>query len=197
MRGPLSLAALAALSLSSAQNNRPVIGILTLPSTSHAGMNSYFPASYVKWVESAGARVVPIFYDAPLETNAALLKSLNGALFTGGGASFFTKSGELTQFAATAQLVFNESVAAASSGETWPLWGTCLGFELICTLASGPSQAILTTGWDSENYTTSVAWCVGVGWWSWKGREGGMERACRVSRRLGGVLQVDRKRCVG
>ena len=40
--------------------------------------HSYFPASYVKWLESGGARVVAIPYDAPLATTAALLKQING-----------------------------------------------------------------------------------------------------------------------
>lgn len=49
-------------------------------------------------------------------------------------AAFFTKAGDLTQYATTAQAIFQESVNAAASGETWPLWGTCLGFELINVL---------------------------------------------------------------
>ena len=52
-------------------NNRPLIGILT-----QAGLEddtfvpkdgSYIAASYVKFVESAGARVVPILHDSPKE----------------------------------------------------------------------------------------------------------------------------------
>ena len=53
------------------------------------------------------------------------------ALFTGGGADFVFKNGSLTPFTQTAALIFNESVSAAANGEVWPLWGTCLGFELI------------------------------------------------------------------
>lgn len=157
-----ALATLVSVALVVADNLRPIIGILTLPAEypSQPNARSYFPASYVKFIESAGARVVPIFFDAPVEENAALISKLNGALFTGGGAEFFTKEGKLTPFATTAQLIFNESVNAYANGETWPVWGTCLGFELINVLAAGPSGSVLTSGWDSENYTTSVQWCV-------------------------------------
>lgn len=44
-------------------NDRPVIGILTQPSRTCEKIgkgNSYIAASYVKYLESAGARVVPI-----------------------------------------------------------------------------------------------------------------------------------------
>ena len=65
--------------------------------------------SYVKFLEGAGARVVPIPYDQPLATTAKLVKSLNGALFTGGSASFYSKTThKLTVFAETANLIFQE-----------------------------------------------------------------------------------------
>jgi gamma-glutamyl hydrolase len=132
----------------------PIIGILTLPNDSPPPFNnasSAFPASYVKWVESGGGRVVPLPYDAPLPVLAATLKSINGALFTGGAADFFNPDGSLTTYATAAQLIFNESVAAAAAGETWPLWGTCLGHELTLMLASGADPALVTAGFDSEN----------------------------------------------
>lgn len=41
----------------------PVIGILTQDSLSHNPGRSYLAASYVKFIESAGGRVVPVHYD--------------------------------------------------------------------------------------------------------------------------------------
>lgn len=138
---------------SSTFNNRPIIGILSLPSDNPGYTNtSYFPASYVKWLEAAGARVVPIPYTMPAAELSTLLGSLNGALFTGGGANFFNPDGSMTQFTIAAQTIFNESVAAAGRGETWPLWGTCMGHELISVLAA-QNASTLTGGFDSENLT--------------------------------------------
>lgn len=54
-------------------NFRPVIGILTHPGDGASGrLNndtnaSYIAASYVKFVESAGARVIPLIYNEPRE----------------------------------------------------------------------------------------------------------------------------------
>jgi gamma-glutamyl hydrolase len=112
---------------------------------------SYFPASYVKWVESGGARAVPIPYTLPADQIQTLLSSLNGVLFTGGAASFFEKNGQPSPFALSAKVVFDEVVSAAKAGETFPLWGTCLGHELTLTLASGLNQSVVTSGFDSEN----------------------------------------------
>ncbi|GJW63733.1 gamma-glutamyl hydrolase 2-like protein [Tanacetum coccineum] len=54
-------------------NYRPIIGIVTHPGDgasgrlSNATNASYIAASYVKFVESAGARVIPIIYNEPIE----------------------------------------------------------------------------------------------------------------------------------
>ena len=122
-----------------------------------AQYTSYFPASYVKWLEAAGARVVPLQYTADADATRAMLQSLNGALFTGGGSEFTNPDGSLTPFAQTALLIFNESVQAWSRGESWPLWGTCQGHELISFLASGLNMSTLTGGFDSENLTLPLA----------------------------------------
>lgn len=54
-------------------NYRPVIGILSHPGDgasgrlSNATNASYIAASYVKFIESAGARVIPLIYNEPSE----------------------------------------------------------------------------------------------------------------------------------
>ncbi|XP_059662747.1 gamma-glutamyl hydrolase 2-like isoform X2 [Cornus florida] len=73
-------------------NFRPVIGILTHPGDGASGrLNndtnaSYIAASYVKFVESAGARVIPLIYNEPPEILYNKLNLVNGVLFTGGWA---------------------------------------------------------------------------------------------------------------
>ena len=46
---------------------------------------TYIAASYVKYLEMAGARVVPIHYKSSSDQLAALFKKINGILFPGGG----------------------------------------------------------------------------------------------------------------
>ncbi len=76
-------------SKSSDINNRPVIGILTLPLSNWLGDNielgsrrakSYLPAAYVAWIENSGARVVPIQYTMTKPILYSYLAQINGVI---------------------------------------------------------------------------------------------------------------------
>ncbi|KAK1349799.1 Folate gamma-glutamyl hydrolase [Heracleum sosnowskyi] len=77
-------------SLNPSLNYRPVIGILSHPGDGASGrLNnatnaSYIAASYVKFVESAGARVIPFIYNEPSHVLQQKLELVNGFLLTGG-----------------------------------------------------------------------------------------------------------------
>lgn len=138
MRAILAAVLAAACTGAARATERPIIGILSMPSSYSAYKGqSDFPASYVKFLEQAGARVVPIPYDLDAGALEALLQSLNGALFTGGAAPFFSPAPAHapTAYALTAQRIYAEVQAAAAKGETWPLWGTCLGHECVARRA--------------------------------------------------------------
>lgn len=123
----------------------PLIGILTQPtgsSLSHFG-KSYIAASYVKYVESGGARAVPIPYDGSEEEIRSLFSSVNGILFPGGGADL----GPDTAIFKTASLLLD---LAIQSGDV-PVVGHCMGFELISLIVSNKSD--LLKPFDAENIT--------------------------------------------
>jgi len=63
------------------------------------GNYSYFPASYVKFIEAAGARVVPIPYDASPENLTFFFNSTNGLLLPGGGANIYIDNGSERTYA--------------------------------------------------------------------------------------------------
>lgn len=86
----------------------------------------YLAASYVKEIESSGARVVPVNYYASNEELDFLFESLNGFFFVGGGATF----------PPSAQYIFDKTVAANDAGDYMPLWGTCMGFQWLLISAS-------------------------------------------------------------
>ncbi|XP_019233050.1 PREDICTED: gamma-glutamyl hydrolase 2-like [Nicotiana attenuata] len=71
-------------------NYRPVIGIVSHPGDGASGrLNngtdvSYIAASYVKFAEMAGARVIPLIYTEPPEILNQKLNLVNGVIFTGG-----------------------------------------------------------------------------------------------------------------
>jgi len=101
-------------------NFQPVIGVVTEPTSTHGNSTSYIAASYVKWIESAGGRVVPLRYDAPVEETEALMKGLNGLLYPGGGASL----DEGSAFYQGARSMWEFALKSNEAGEHYPVWGT-------------------------------------------------------------------------
>lgn len=124
---------------SASVNNRPIVGVMMQRSPSdltHYG-EYYLPATYVKFIESAGARVVPIFVDEDDTYYDDLFKSINGMLLPGGGldedliTSGYGKAG--------AKIYNMAKKYYDDCKDSFPIWGTCQGFELLATLAANES----------------------------------------------------------
>nr|XP_042126611.1 gamma-glutamyl hydrolase [Peromyscus maniculatus bairdii] len=97
----------------------------------------YIASSYVKYIESAGARVVPIRLDLTHIEYAELFKSLNGVLFPGGSADIMH-----SDYSHVAKMFYSKAIESYDDGDYFPVWGTCLGFEQLVFLVSG--QNLLT-----------------------------------------------------
>jgi len=117
--------------------DRPVIGILTLPMESgfaNITGNSYIAGSYVYWAQQGGARVVPLRVDHSWTELEYLVRNLNGVLFTGGGADMYVPGSnppEMTSYQETGCFIYNLIKRLNDQGIYYPLWGTCLGFQLL------------------------------------------------------------------
>ncbi|EGR27015.1 hypothetical protein IMG5_202990 [Ichthyophthirius multifiliis] len=97
--------------------------------------NSKYPKEKYDWVNAAdvqhirseGLKVIPIFSNYTYQEIDFLLSKVNGVYFPGGDADLWLdvqqKEG-FTRMTNTAQQ-FNEK------GDYFPLWGTCLGFQLM------------------------------------------------------------------
>ncbi|KAF6991122.1 hypothetical protein CFC21_008239 [Triticum aestivum] len=115
--------------------DRPVIGIVTHPGDGAAGRidngtsTSYIGASYVKFVEAGGARVIPLIYNEPDERLLEKLSLVNGVLFTGGS----VKRGPYFE---TIKKVFQYVLDKNDAGVPFPLFAQCLGFELVSMIVS-------------------------------------------------------------
>jgi len=96
--------------------DRPVIGILALLIDGEIS----FPASYAKFVELGGARVVPILPTLSTSEMKSTLEKIDGALFTGGA--------DVSQQRWTA---INTIMEHVKQNKWFPLWATCLGFQDI------------------------------------------------------------------
>ncbi|XP_072307373.1 gamma-glutamyl hydrolase-like [Eucyclogobius newberryi] len=69
-------------------NQRPIIGVIAQDTKNPTPeRQSFIAASYVKFLEAAGARVVPIHINKSDDEYKALFKSINGVLFPGGTVS--------------------------------------------------------------------------------------------------------------
>ncbi|CAH0547473.1 unnamed protein product [Brassicogethes aeneus] len=112
----------------------PIIGVLSQETYSirkylkdEESAKSFIAASYVKYLESAGARVVPIWIGQELDYYERLINYTNGAIFPG-GATYFT---EPKGYGETASIIYKLAVEANKNGKYYPLWGTCLGMEVF------------------------------------------------------------------
>ena len=73
-----------------APKQSPMIGIYTQPVSAHPNITDTYKiaASYVKYIEMSGAQVVPLFSNSTKDSLLALLKKVNGIVFTVGAMDF-------------------------------------------------------------------------------------------------------------
>lgn len=126
--------------------NRPLIGIISQPGDPATGHDSYIAASYVKFVEAAGARVVPFFHDAPAEETEARFAAVNGVLVPGGAARLAPGD---TFFDVASRVIDLATEANLEKKEHFPILAICLGFEALGVHLSGNSS--LFSSFDAED----------------------------------------------
>lgn len=107
--------------------------------------NQYVFASYVKYLEMAGARVVIVQgYQSDHFYQDLFHNKLNGLLLPGGKVDIVTS--ESTR---VANMFYKMAIQAYDErGDYFPIWGTCQGFEQLTVLTSGQNLLQLT---DSED----------------------------------------------
>ncbi|XP_065122331.2 gamma-glutamyl hydrolase-like isoform X2 [Paramisgurnus dabryanus] len=137
-------------------NYRPIIGILAQENWEgdpQAQGSSYIQASYVKHLESAGARVVPIHINQTKEEYVKLFYSINGFLLPGGNADM-----EKSQFARTAKIFYDLAIKANDASDYFPIWGTCQGLQQLTILTSNKN---LLTPTDTKAVTLPLIFSPG------------------------------------
>ncbi|KAH3744570.1 peptidase C26 family protein [Pelomyxa schiedti] len=135
---------------------RPIVGIITQPE-SDPTLTPYgdqsISAGYVKWLESAGLRVAVIPYNMDFVDMDILLAGLNGVLFPGGGTSLAMNS----TFMQATKHIYDSAIASFDSGDPFPIWGTCLGFEILCILTANDESVLQYDAYDAENLALPLA----------------------------------------
>eukprot|EP01132_Coremiostelium_polycephalum_P008584 gene8584-10562_t len=116
-------------------NDRPIIGIFSQPTSGKKSVYGpqYIAASYVKFIESGGARVIPILYDSPINVLEEQLNSINGILLPGGGLYYDQEP----EYVKALQFVWELSLSFNKKGDYFPIWGTCFGMEEIIIMTTG------------------------------------------------------------
>jgi len=119
----------------------PVVGILanTVPDDVHDPIRTKVYASYVRWFEAAGATAIVIQPWTTKEQLEEIFTKVNGFFFQGGGRTFDLNA----PWEKLAKQILTKVVQSNLRGEYIPLWGTCLGFELIQTLIAGTRDVLV------------------------------------------------------
>lgn len=91
----------------------------------------YVAASYVSWIRAAGARAAPLVHTWPQSRVRTTLRQLSGVLLPGGTGS--------VAYTDAVKFIIEEVAALNRQGAYLPLWGTCLGFEIIVLWSASPS----------------------------------------------------------
>ncbi|XP_078080461.1 gamma-glutamyl hydrolase-like [Mustelus asterias] len=133
-----------------ALNNRPVIGILAQHTVEELTevAKTYVGAPYVKYLESAGSRVAVIRLFLSESEYVKIFHSINGILLPGGAVDL-----ETSEFARVAGIFYRLALKACDQGDYFPIWGTCLGHQLLTALTAGED---LLTQTDSSNVALTL-----------------------------------------
>lgn len=128
-------------------NNVPVIGVLTQPVYGMEEDVHYIAASYIKWIESAGGMAIPIPQNADNETIVDIFSQINGVLLTGGADTDPFVPDTVKKLW---ELAMDENDDVANDGH-FPIWATCLGFEMVVAHVSQRGKDVLQTNFTTEN----------------------------------------------
>ena len=120
------------------KNNSVVIGIVSAPVIKPymTKVSSYIPQSYVKWIEMSGAQVIPLQYDLPKPILSGFLNQLSGVLWIGGGIENKKTHTEkqFKAFIGTLHFIYQYIKKQNDIGNVYPIWGTCIGFEILALM---------------------------------------------------------------
>lgn len=137
-------------------NNKPVIGILTIPMSNwfidnimHNSKNikSYLPTAYVRWIENSGARVVPLQYTLVKNLMISELMQVNGVIICGENGSInylnlhedVNIDNETIRWMKAAFTIFEFAKKENHRNRYFPLLGIGTGYEELFFMATRPN----------------------------------------------------------
>ena len=145
------------------KNKRIQIGIVTapMPNSHLTRAPSYLDKDYITWVEMSGANALLIPYNtASIEHYLDLVQGIVWV----GGAIENTKTHSNQQYKtliAIFKKIFSYAVKENDKGNYFPLWGTCLGFELLAMMGENYKDGYFTHLQHAEKYELGPLMFVG------------------------------------
>jgi anthranilate/para-aminobenzoate synthase component II len=97
--------------------------------------SSFIQESVVSFLESAGARVVPLILGESQDVTRKKLDGCSGVLFPGGGDEGYRDFG---------RFIWDYLIKVNDEGKYYPLFGICLGFEYMASYASDRGWGVLS-----------------------------------------------------
>jgi len=121
-------------------NNRPLIGVVAMEVLGQKMLvnvpwswdKDYFGSSFVKLVEGAGARAVPIKEDITVAELDKLLRKINGVILPGGDADVGDSGYERIS---KQSIAFSKKLA--KKNQTFPVLGICRGAQMMMMAEAG------------------------------------------------------------
>ncbi|XP_066029648.1 gamma-glutamyl hydrolase-like [Pocillopora verrucosa] len=112
----------------------PIIGVLAQETDGNVKKfgSQLIAATYAKFIESAGGRMVPIFINSTAKEIEKLFYSINGAIYPGGHRLLHH-----TNYTRVGKQILELAMKAYDKGDIFPIWGECLGLELLSMLVAG------------------------------------------------------------
>ncbi len=157
----LSLLCVLTLAHRAATRTVPTIGILGKPLAEEhydvrTKLTKVVEAKYVRYIEGGGAKPTYIDYNSTDAELAEVFSKINGLLLIGGATDLVRQdpaSGKYlpTLYMRKAELLVRLAVRENENGGYFPVWGTCLGYEVL-VLALGKDYGLLRDGCDCYKY---------------------------------------------
>lgn len=152
----IALSIVCGLVPASTAHDRPIVGVLVqeisqvfelmYPKT----YDSFIAASYVKWVEGGGARVVPIWIGKDRNYYQKILSKVNGVLLPGGSVDKHLKGGyfEAAHHIVTIATDFN------MRKDFFPIFGIGMGMDYLLYLTNNDTD--ISTECDLQSLSASL-----------------------------------------
>jgi len=136
-------------------NSAPVIGILTceFDIMNTGDPVESLPSTYTNFLESAGARTVPISFKWDKKRIYEALDQVNGILFTGGDIEQYDyEKHEYHPYYLTTKLILEYVIKRNNRGDYFPLFAICQGFQsLHIAIAKDPTVLSNSIRWGNND----------------------------------------------